>query len=162
MRAFRFCAFAFVIALASGATLGCARRGSVDPKAPIIIISIDTLRSDHLPAYGYTRIETPALDRLPADDLEHFAAVRALLDDAGVAYEVDSTLVRGLDYYTRTLFEFQTGLLDSAQNALGGGSELRLLNYRDTTPLSAGQVLTEADRTLLQETFGCPVFNRYG
>jgi histidyl-tRNA synthetase len=34
---------------------------------------------------------------------------------------VDPTLVRGLDYYTRTLFEFQSGALDSAQNALGGG-----------------------------------------
>ena len=38
---------------------------------------------------------------------EHFAAVRALLDAAGVAYEVDPTLVRGLDYYTRTVFEFE-------------------------------------------------------
>jgi histidyl-tRNA synthetase len=61
------------------------------------------------------------LDRLPPDDLEHFAAVRELLDDAGMAYEVDTTLVRGLDYYTRTLFEYQSGALESAQNALGGG-----------------------------------------
>jgi histidyl-tRNA synthetase len=34
---------------------------------------------------------------------------------------VDTTLVRGLDYYTRTLFEFQSSTLESAQNALGGG-----------------------------------------
>jgi histidyl-tRNA synthetase len=61
------------------------------------------------------------LDRLPPDDLEHFAAVRALLDDAGVAYEVDTGLVRGLDYYTRTLFEYQSGALEAAQNTLGGG-----------------------------------------
>jgi histidyl-tRNA synthetase len=61
------------------------------------------------------------LDRLPDDDLEHFAQVRELLDDAGIAYEVDPTLVRGLDYYTRTLFEFQSTTLDAAQNALGGG-----------------------------------------
>ena len=40
------------------------------------------------------------------EDAEHFAAVRALLDDAGLAYEIDPTLVRGLDYYTRTVFEF--------------------------------------------------------
>ena len=32
--------------------------------------------------------------------------MRALLDDAGLRYELDPTLVRGLDYYTRTLFEF--------------------------------------------------------
>ncbi len=46
------------------------------------------------------------LDRLDPADAEHFAEVRALLDAAGVEYEVDSTLVRGLDYYTRTVFEF--------------------------------------------------------
>src|SRR5204862_3732757 len=45
------------------------------------------------------------LDHLDDEDREHFAAVRALLDDVGVAYEVDATLVRGLDYYTRTVFE---------------------------------------------------------
>jgi arylsulfatase A-like enzyme/Tfp pilus assembly protein PilF len=37
--------------------------------APIILISIDTLRSDHLPAYGYTRIETPSLDTFRADSI---------------------------------------------------------------------------------------------
>jgi histidyl-tRNA synthetase len=61
------------------------------------------------------------LDRLPADDLDHFAEVRRLLDDAGIAYEVDTTLVRGLDYYTRTLFEYQSTALEAAQNAVGGG-----------------------------------------
>jgi histidyl-tRNA synthetase len=61
------------------------------------------------------------LDFLDEEDAEHFAAVRLLLDDAGIRYEVDPTLVRGLDYYTRTLFEFQSTTLDAAQNALGGG-----------------------------------------
>jgi histidyl-tRNA synthetase len=60
------------------------------------------------------------LDRLGADDAEHFAEVRALLDDAGLAYELDTALVRGLDYYTRTVFEVESGAL-GAQNALGGG-----------------------------------------
>ncbi len=43
----------------------CARRPGVPhfPGAPVVLISIDTLRSDHLPAYGYTRIETPFIDR---------------------------------------------------------------------------------------------------
>jgi arylsulfatase A-like enzyme/Flp pilus assembly protein TadD len=45
----------------------CSRQAVVDPKAPIIIISIDTLRSDHLPAYGYTKIETPAIDLFRKD-----------------------------------------------------------------------------------------------
>jgi histidyl-tRNA synthetase len=66
------------------------------------------------------------LDRLEADDAEHFAQVRALLDTAGLAYDVDSTLVRGLDYYTRTVFEFESSRLGS-QAALGGGGRYDLL-----------------------------------
>ena len=57
---------------------------------PVILISIDTLRSDHLPAYGYQGVETPALDRLRADSILfrhayspfHFAAV--LVDQCNV------------------------------------------------------------------------------
>jgi histidyl-tRNA synthetase len=60
------------------------------------------------------------LDRLDPADAEHFAEVRALLDAAGLEYDVDSTLVRGLDYYTRTVFEFESERL-GAQAALGGG-----------------------------------------
>jgi histidyl-tRNA synthetase len=60
------------------------------------------------------------LDRLAPDDAEHFAAVRALLDAAELDYEIDPTLVRGLDYYTRTVFEFESERL-GAQAALGGG-----------------------------------------
>jgi histidyl-tRNA synthetase len=61
------------------------------------------------------------IDRLPREDLDHFAEVEDLLQSAGLAYTVDTTLVRGLDYYTRTLFEFQSGALEAAQNTLGGG-----------------------------------------
>ncbi len=46
--------------------------------------------------------------------------MRALLDRASVAYELDSTLVRGLDYYTRTVFEFTSDAL-GAQSGVGGG-----------------------------------------
>jgi histidyl-tRNA synthetase len=60
------------------------------------------------------------LDHLPAEDTEHFHEVRALLDGAGVEYEVDPTLVRGLDYYSRTLFEFTSDAL-GAQSGVGGG-----------------------------------------
>jgi histidyl-tRNA synthetase len=87
-------------------------------------IDLNPLRAFDAKHAGTQRVMAGAprlLDRLPADDLEHFAAVRALLDEAGLAYEVDTTLVRGLDYYTRTLFEFQSSTLESAQNALGGG-----------------------------------------
>ncbi|UJA20301.1 histidine--tRNA ligase [Thermoleophilia bacterium SCSIO 60948] len=60
------------------------------------------------------------LDRLSDEDAEHFAAVRRLLDDIGVVYEIDPTLVRGLDYYTRTVFEFTCDAL-GAQSGVGGG-----------------------------------------
>ncbi len=60
------------------------------------------------------------LDSLEGEDVEHFEAVRALLDEAGVPYEVDATMVRGLDYYTRTVFELHCERL-GAQSQVGGG-----------------------------------------
>ena len=60
------------------------------------------------------------LDRLDPDDGAHFAEVRALLTEARVDYEVDPTLVRGLDYYMRTVFEFTSDAL-GAQSGVGGG-----------------------------------------
>jgi histidyl-tRNA synthetase len=66
------------------------------------------------------------LDALAHDDAEHFARVREFLDDAGVAYDIDPTLVRGLDYYTRTVFEFESAEL-GAQSGIGGGGRYDLL-----------------------------------
>jgi len=60
------------------------------------------------------------LDRLAPEDAQHFAEVRALLDEAGLDYELDASLVRGLDYYTRTVFEFASDAL-GAQSGVGGG-----------------------------------------
>jgi histidyl-tRNA synthetase len=71
--------------------------------------------------------DQPIIDKLPviADSLDdaskaHFAAVLAALDAAAVPYTRNNRLVRGLDYYTRTTFEFTHGGL-GAQNALLGG-----------------------------------------
>jgi len=71
--------------------------------------------------------DQPIIDALPkiSDSLDqesrkHFAAVTAALDAAGVPYTRNHRLVRGLDYYTRTTFEFTHGGL-GAQNALLGG-----------------------------------------
>lgn len=57
------------LALAAGAFsfLGCRGDRSAFPQAPVIVISVDTLRSDRLPMYGYGKVETPALDRFRAD-----------------------------------------------------------------------------------------------
>ncbi len=60
------------------------------------------------------------LDGLAPEDAEHFQAVRDLLDREGISYDLDPTLVRGLDYYTRTVFEFECERL-GAQSGIGGG-----------------------------------------
>jgi len=62
------------------------------------------------------------LDVLDAEDREHFDALRRYLDRLETEYSVDARLVRGFDYYTRTLFELRTKAGDlGSQNALGGG-----------------------------------------
>lgn len=60
-------------------------------------------------------------DYLCAECSAHYGQVKQLLDASGVAYVEDARLVRGLDYYTRTVFEVQVTGTDKAQNALGGG-----------------------------------------
>ena len=60
------------------------------------------------------------LDNLSDDAAEHFAEVRGHLDAMGVDYTINPRLVRGLDYYTKTTFEFvHEGL--GAQSGIGGG-----------------------------------------
>jgi histidyl-tRNA synthetase len=89
------------------------------------------------------------LDRLDPADAEHFARVRALLDAAGLGYEVDSTLVRGLDYYTRTVFEFVSDRL-GAQAALGGGGRYdRLVEELGGPPTPGIGFATGIERLLL-------------
>lgn len=65
--------------------------------------------------------EAPKItDTLGTESLEHFARVKDLLEEYAIEFVTDHRLVRGLDYYTRTAFEFQ-GLDLGAQDALGGG-----------------------------------------
>jgi histidyl-tRNA synthetase len=61
------------------------------------------------------------LDHLCEDCSSHFARVRQLLDDRAIPYTVKPRLVRGLDYYTRTTFEFVHGSLGAQNSVLGGG-----------------------------------------
>jgi len=61
------------------------------------------------------------LDHLCDGCREHFAGLRSLLDDLGIAYAVDPRVVRGLDYYTRTTFEIVHGGLGAQNEILGGG-----------------------------------------
>lgn len=57
----------------------------------------------------------------------HLERVLAGLDSLGIAYTVDGQLVRGLDYYTRTTFEFQSSAIDAAQSTLVGGGRYNSL-----------------------------------
>ncbi len=90
------------------------------------------------------------LDRLASDDAAHFGAVRELLDDAGLRYELDPTLVRGLDYYTRTVFEFTSDALEAAQSTLGGGGRYdRLLEQLGGQPTPACGWAAGVERMLM-------------
>ena len=60
------------------------------------------------------------LDFLDKASKEHFAAVLEALDDLGIGYDVNPRLVRGLDYYNQTVFEFK-GTREGSQDSLGGG-----------------------------------------
>jgi histidyl-tRNA synthetase len=95
-------------------------RLSDDVRARLEANPLRAFDSDHAGTRDALADAPRLLDRLAPEDAEHFAAVRALLDTAGRDYEVDSTLVRGLDYYTRTVFEFSSDRL-GAQSQLGGG-----------------------------------------
>ena len=73
------------------------------------------------PATQAVMKEAPTLlEWLTPEDAEHFGEVRGLLDATGSEDEVDPALVRGLDYYTRTVFEFTSDAL-GAQSGVGGG-----------------------------------------
>jgi histidyl-tRNA synthetase len=61
------------------------------------------------------------LDYLDAESARHFAQVREFLDAAGVSYTVNPRLVRGLDYYTRTVFEWVTDALGAQGAVCSGG-----------------------------------------
>jgi histidyl-tRNA synthetase len=89
------------------------------------------------------------LDRLNDDDAEHFSQVRALLDDAGVRYELDPTLVRGLDYYTRTVFEFTSDELGAQSGVGGGGRYDGLIELLDGPPTPGVGWAAGVERMLL-------------
>lgn len=73
--------------------------------------------------------DAPVLaDLLDDESREHFAAVRRLLDRFGVPYRVEPRLVRGLDYYTRTVFEITAAGLGAQDAIVGGGRYDRLIS----------------------------------
>lgn len=99
------------------------RRGELSEKA------VDTLERNPLRVLDSKNPQDQAVvtgapavaDHLSDEAAAHFERVLAGLRSVGIAYEVEDRLVRGLDYYRRTTFEFVADALDAAQNAIGGG-----------------------------------------
>ena len=68
------------------------------------------------------------VDCLTDDDRAHFESVQGALDDADVEYEIDPFLVRGLDYYTGTVYEMNLDVLGAQSAVMGGGRYDRLIS----------------------------------
>jgi len=103
------------------------------------------------PAMAALNAAAPRItDRLCGPCAEHFASVKAHLDALGIAHVEDAGLVRGLDYYTRTAFEFYAPGREGQQQALGGGGRydglVELLGGRPTPGIGFGVGL---DRVVL-------------
>jgi histidyl-tRNA synthetase len=101
------------------------------------------LLDSHDPAMAALNAAAPKItDRLCPDCAAHFVGVRAHLDALGLAYRLDPGLVRGLDYYTRTAFEFYVTGREGQQQAIGGGGRydglVELLGGRPTPGIGFG------------------------
>ncbi len=89
------------------------------------------------------------LDYLCADCKTHFEEVKACLSSAGVEYEIDSRIVRGLDYYTRTVFEFVSTSIGAQGTVCGGGRYDMLLEQLGGKPTPAVGFAAGIERLLM-------------
>ncbi|WP_213953983.1 MULTISPECIES: histidine--tRNA ligase [unclassified Variovorax] len=95
---------------------------------------------------------------LGEETLAHFNAVRAVLDEAGLAYRVNTRLVRGMDYYNLTVFEWVTDQLGSQGTVCGGGRYDGLFEQLGGKPTPAVGFGLGVERLLLLiDTLGLPV-----
>ncbi len=103
------------------------------------------------PACRVVMSEAPLLrDELCDDCSVHYEAVKAHLEGLGITYAEDPKLVRGLDYYTRTVFEVQVEAGLGAQNAIGGGGRYdRLMEIYGGPPTPGLGFALGFERTLL-------------
>ncbi len=93
---------------------------SEDVRERIEINPLRAFDSDHERTAVVMEDAPRLIDHLDGADREHFDEVQALLRAGGIEFELDTTLVRGLDYYTRTIFSFVCDRL-GAQSEIGGG-----------------------------------------
>jgi histidyl-tRNA synthetase len=100
-------------------------------------------------------------DRLCEACSAHFEALKAHLAPLGVAYRLEPALVRGLDYYTRTAFEFYVTGREGQQQALGGGGRydglVKLLGGRPTPGIGFGLGLDRIALVLAEQEAGAVV-----
>jgi histidyl-tRNA synthetase len=100
-------------------------------------------------------------DRLCDGCRDHFAAVRAGLDALGVSYVVEPRLVRGLDYYVRTAYEFTSDALGAQSAVAGGGRYDGLIETLGGPPTPGiGFALGEERLALILEALGRPIPSR--
>jgi histidyl-tRNA synthetase len=90
----------------------CRRRYDINP--------LRLLDCKHDSCQPFKAAAPRLIDNLCEPCTDHFTQVRLLLGELGIAYTIEPLLVRGLDYYARTTFEFQPPI-ESSQSALGGG-----------------------------------------
>ncbi|HIA91215.1 MAG TPA: histidine--tRNA ligase [Candidatus Marinimicrobia bacterium] len=89
-----------------------------------------------------------------ADDKEHFSTVQNLLNGLNILYELDHQMVRGLDYYTRTTFEFISGNLGAQDAICGGGRYDGLVETLGGKPTPAIGFAAGMERILLSMDIG--------
>ncbi|MFZ4076497.1 MAG: histidine--tRNA ligase [Legionellaceae bacterium] len=94
--------------------------------------------------------EAPRLfDALGEESQQHFNALCSGLDALGIAYTINPCLVRGLDYYEHTVFEWVSGALGSQSTVCAGGRFDRLIEHLGGDPTPAVGFAMGADRLLL-------------
>ena len=102
------------------------------------------------------------LDFLDSESLDHFGKVRELLDNSGIDIEITPQLVRGLDYYCHTVFEFQSSAL-GAQDSIGGGGRydglFEQLGFKQKVPATGFAMGVERLLLVLEQTNSLPDIN---
>lgn len=95
---------------------------------------------------------------LGEDSVQHFKAITTILDNVGIAYEINTRLVRGLDYYSKTVFEWVTTELGSQGTVCAGGRYDGLIEQLGGKPNHAVGFAMGMERLLaLMETLNLPI-----
>ncbi|OCG66961.1 histidine--tRNA ligase [Gilliamella sp. Nev5-1] len=99
-------------------------------------------------------------DYLDEDSKQHFEGLCRLLDNAGIKYNINQRLVRGLDYYNRTVFEWVTSSLGAQGTVCGGGRYDGLVSQLGGQPTPAVGFAMGVERLVLLVQAVNPTFNR--